>query len=173
MDVPTVFYYCLPSKYFKKLIFLVIVGVKLVSLSPNWNLKYFRMFIYKKTPSYFKCIDLSFFTWPFSSRCDYIILYSSYKIEREFVVNTFNTLFGNANGGFSFIYIHKQSNTLYIVGEVSFCFMKYFKEILVQSGILSSVCLITCIHSLWAWILLHVLFRFAWRTYSWTICSNN
>jgi len=91
----------------------------------------------------------------------------------NFVVNTFNTLFGNANGGFSFIYIHKQSNTLYIVGEVSFCFMKYFKEILVQSGILSSVCLITCIHSLWAWILLHVLFRFAWRTYSWTICSNN
>jgi len=61
MDVPTVFYYCLPSKYFKKLIFLVIVGVKLVSLSPNWNLKYFRMFIYKKNSFIFQMYWLEFF----------------------------------------------------------------------------------------------------------------
>jgi len=49
-----------------------------------------------------------FFTWPFSSRCDYIILYSYYKIEREFVVNTFNTLFCKANGVFC-LYISTSS----------------------------------------------------------------
>jgi len=82
-----------------------------------------------------------FFTWPFSSRCDYIILYSYYKIEREFVVNTFNTLFGDANGVLFFVYIYPQA-----VKYIVYCwggFFGEFKETMVQVAIcLFVVCLI-------------------------------
>lgn len=126
-------YCCLPSKYVKVDIF----GnwSELVSLSPNENLSSLNVY---KNSSIFQMYWLEFFfTWPFSSRCDYIILYSYYKIEREFVVNTYTIL--QRKWWFLFIYISTSSQLHCILLGRVFLFMKEIMKKIGPCGNLSLI----------------------------------